>query len=323
MKKLVIILGLILLALTACAQNEWKYPLYVGTNGGTGGAVTLYGATSGSLTLRVPAIAGTTIFEFPSTLGTNGYVLSTNGAGVLSWVAGGAGSMVYPAAGIGLSDGTQWLGSIANNSANWNTAYSWGNHALVGYVTGTPWTSMGYVTGTPWTSMGYLTSETSHTDVVVDGDFTNVGIMLRGATSGTYSILTNNSTNWNTAYSWVNTNGANAVTAYGWGNHASAGYAPLNSPTFTGAVTIPLPFTAGTTSISSIENYSTENYGATGTGDIVLSTGPTLTTVNITDVIHLTPTANPPSGATEGMIYADTDHHLYYYNGTGWIQLDN
>lgn len=71
------------------------------------------------------------------------------------------------------------------------------------------------------------------------------------------------------------------------------------------------------------ETYSTENYGTTGTGDIVLSIGPTLTTVSITDVIRLTPTASPPAGATEGMIYADTDHHLYYYNGTGWIQLDN
>jgi hypothetical protein len=75
--------------------------------------------------------------------------------------------------------------------------------------------------------------------------------------------------------------------------------------------------------VTSIETYSTENYGATGTGDIVLSTGPTLTTVSITDVIKLTPTASPPAGATEGMIYADTDHHLYYYNGTGWIQIDN
>ena len=71
------------------------------------------------------------------------------------------------------------------------------------------------------------------------------------------------------------------------------------------------------------EAYSTENYGATGTGDIVLSTGPTLTTVNITDVIKLTPTASPPSGATEGMIYADTDHHIYYFDGTSWKQLDN
>jgi hypothetical protein len=112
--------------------------------------------------------------------------------------------------------------------------------------------------------------------------------------------------------------------------------ANIASPTFTGTVTIPTPFTLGATSVTasgaelnlldgvtSIETYSTENYGATGTGDIVLSTGPTLTTVNITDVIKLTPTASPPAGATEGMIYADTDHHLYYYNGTGWIQLDN
>lgn len=73
--------------------------------------------------------------------------------------------------------------------------------------------------------------------------------------------------------------------------------------------------------ITGVAGYSAENYGATGTGDIVLSTGPTLTTVNITDVIKLTPTADPPSGATEGMIYADTDHHLYYYNGSTWVSM--
>lgn len=56
----------------------------------------------------------------------------------------------------------------------------------------------------------YLTAETSHADVVVDGDFTSEGLMRRGATDGSYSIVTDNSSNWNTAYSW--------------GNHASAGY---------------------------------------------------------------------------------------------------
>lgn len=70
------------------------------------------------------------------------------------------------------------FGGIANNSSNWDTAFGWGNHA----------------------SAGYLTSQTSHTDVVVDGDFTSQGIMLRGASSGVYSILTNASANWNTAY---------------------------------------------------------------------------------------------------------------------------
>ena len=37
--------------------------------------------------------------------------------------------MVYPSAGIALSNGTSWGASITNNSANWNTAYGWGNHA--------------------------------------------------------------------------------------------------------------------------------------------------------------------------------------------------
>jgi hypothetical protein len=70
----------------------------------------------------------------------------------------------------------------------WDTAYGWGDHS----------------------SAGYLTSQTSHADVVVDGDFGSQGIMLRGASAGTYSILTDNSANWNTAY--------------GWGDHATAGY---------------------------------------------------------------------------------------------------
>jgi hypothetical protein len=43
--------------------------------------------------------------------------------------------MVYPSIGIPLSNGTSWAPSIVNNSANWNTAFSWGNHALAGYLT--------------------------------------------------------------------------------------------------------------------------------------------------------------------------------------------
>jgi hypothetical protein len=43
--------------------------------------------------------------------------------------------MVYPPIGIPLSNGTSWGASITNNSANWNTAFGWGNHALAGYLT--------------------------------------------------------------------------------------------------------------------------------------------------------------------------------------------
>lgn len=44
-------------------------------------------------------------------------------------------SQVYPSAGIALSTGSAWGTSITDNSANWNTAYGWGNHATSGYLT--------------------------------------------------------------------------------------------------------------------------------------------------------------------------------------------
>lgn len=64
------------------------------------------------------------------TLTINGvtYDLSAN----RSWTID---SMVYPSAGIALSSGTGWGTSITNNSANWNTAFGWGNHAVAGYLT--------------------------------------------------------------------------------------------------------------------------------------------------------------------------------------------
>jgi hypothetical protein len=39
--------------------------------------------------------------------------------------------------------------------------------------------------------------------------------------------------------------------------------------------------------------------------------------------VTLTPAASRPVGATEGCIWASTGHHLYYFNGTTDIQLDN
>lgn len=42
-----------------------------------------------------------------------------------------------------------------------------------------------------------------------------------------------------TAYGIDSTDVTNWDNAYGWGNHASAGYAPINNPVFTGTVTVP------------------------------------------------------------------------------------
>lgn len=126
-----------MLGVTAYGQNTFKYPIIIGTNGGVGGQLTLRGETSGAAVIRVPAVAGTgTIFQIPATNGTSGYVLSTNGSGVLTWVEQTGGSnMTYPPVGIPTSTGAAWAGSITNNSANWNTAYGWGDHGVEGYAT--------------------------------------------------------------------------------------------------------------------------------------------------------------------------------------------
>jgi len=89
---------------------------------------------------------------------------------------------------------------------------------------------------------------------VMDGDFSTNGLMKRTG-AGTYTIVTDNSTNWDTAYGWgdhsvvdgdftsnglmkrtgsgtysiITDNSSNWNTAYGWGNHASAGYLTSSS----------------------------------------------------------------------------------------------
>lgn len=88
-------------------------------------------------------------------------------------------SMIYPAAGIALSTGSAWGTSITNNSANWNTAFGWGNHASAGYLTGITSTQVTTALGfTPYNSTnpnGYISSYTE-TDTLAT-------VMSRGAST--------------------------------------------------------------------------------------------------------------------------------------------
>jgi len=260
---------------------------------------------------NLPTINGGTL---SSALSLSSYLLKSDTASMLtnyallSEVSGG--SMVYPTgSGIPLVvNGTSWGTTIPNNSTNWNTAYGWGNHASAGYA---PLASPVF-TGTP----------TVATTINPDAN--------DGATLG------QSGTGWSDLYLAEDA----AIT---WGVDAAILQYSTDRLTLTetplrlndrlylqSSVVLEIPdpdVTIDQTELAALDgvtgslNYSTENYGSTGTGDIVLSTGATLTTVNITDVIKLTPTASPPAGATEGMIYADTDHHLYYYNGTSWVSM--
>jgi hypothetical protein len=53
--------------------------------------VILRGDTSGTATIKVPAVAGTPTLTLPDGVGTVGQVLSTDGTGVLSWATAGGG----------------------------------------------------------------------------------------------------------------------------------------------------------------------------------------------------------------------------------------
>lgn len=82
---------------------------------------------------KLPDSVGTGVFRLKS--GSTFFNPDSKGTIDVSSLAGGGGSMVYPGAGIPLSTGSAWGTSITNNSANWNTAYGWGNHASAGYLT--------------------------------------------------------------------------------------------------------------------------------------------------------------------------------------------
>lgn len=110
-------------------------------------------------------------------------------------------SMIYPAAGIPLSTGSAWGTSITNNSANWNTAFGWGNHASAGYLTGITSTLVTNALGfTPVTNARTITINGTAYDLTANRSWTVTAtetdtlatVTGRGAT--TSSIVTFTST---------------------------------------------------------------------------------------------------------------------------------
>jgi hypothetical protein len=67
-----------------------------------------------------------------------------------------AGTMIYPGAGISVSTGSGWDTSITDNSANWNTAFGWGDHSIAGYLTSISGLNISNLTN----DSGYLTTYT-------------------------------------------------------------------------------------------------------------------------------------------------------------------
>ena len=76
-------------------------------------------------------------------------------------------------------------------------------------------------------NVDYLLTETSHDDVVVDGDFITEGLMKRTGSSGVYTIVPDKSDDWNAAASWGNHADQNYLTslpAHGLIDHTDVSY---------------------------------------------------------------------------------------------------
>jgi hypothetical protein len=96
--------------------NAATSSIYLGANSGNNGVATFYGSTSGSVTVKAAAAAGTsTVFQLPATNGSSGQLLQTDGSGNTSWIAQGGAINVYNVTTTGTwSKATQ----VPNFSAN-------------------------------------------------------------------------------------------------------------------------------------------------------------------------------------------------------------
>ena len=112
------------------------------TIGGAG--VTLSGSTSGTTVLKANATAGAWTLTLPTTAGTNGYILQTDGTGITNWVAnvGGGGTVTS----VGVSGGTTGLTTSGGPVTGSGTITLAGTLAVANGGTGAT-TLTGYVSG--------------------------------------------------------------------------------------------------------------------------------------------------------------------------------
>ena len=102
--------------------------------------------------------------------------------------------------------------ATGGTSSNWNTAYGWGNHASIGYLTSEsdPQVGSNTVNYVPrWNGSALVSGQIYDNGTYVGIDTATPTTKLE-VYNGVITATGGNSTNWNTAY--------------GWGNHAAAGY---------------------------------------------------------------------------------------------------
>ncbi len=215
------------------------------------------------------------VYDSSGDIGNSGQVLSSTGSGV-NWInATSSASIVYQDGFTG--DGSATAFTLANSIDNENKTQVYidgvyqhkDNYSLSG-------TTLTFSTAPPNSSdieVISFSSVSSADDILYDNDFASAGLMTTNG-SGVYSITTNNSSNWNTAY--------------GWGDHSTQGYITdgntnwNNSYGFiTSSSTETLTNKSGNISMfTNDSNYATQSYVGTQISNLVDSSPATLDTLN-------------------------------------------
>ena len=152
------------------------------------------------------------VYDSSGDIGGSGQVLSSTGSGI-NWIdANSAASVVYQDGFTGNGSATAFTLANSIDNENKTQVYIDGvyqhkdNYSLSG-------TTLTFSTAPPNTSdieVISFSSVSAADDILYDTDFGSAGLMTTNG-SGVYSITTNNSSNWNTAY--------------GWGDHSTQSYA--------------------------------------------------------------------------------------------------
>lgn len=202
----------------------------LGLNGSAGGSLTLQGATSGSAQISVADVAGTVLFQLPSTDGSSGNVLLTDGGGHTSW-----GAVVADSIKVGTTTVSGGPGLLYNTSSGGAlTALAAVDGAVVSYSSsGTLQASRTPTIGVAGSALGTLSfaNATSGT-VTIEPATGALGTAIATLPAGTYNLVGDSLTQ-TLSNKTIDTAAPNTIKINGNTLSASAGTATVTVPAAT------------------------------------------------------------------------------------------